>query len=164
MSEPLYAITTRYNQALTALLDDDELSLEAITDTLEGLQGEWEDKARAVAAYILNLQASAKQRREAATRILETARREEDRAERLREYLQGHMRQLGCSRLETPEWTARFKRCPPRVAIDDESLIPADFVSVEQIIKIDKGALRAALKEADIQGAHLEQDTKLFIG
>lgn len=163
MNAPLYAVTSRYQAALDELLDDDELPLEAITDTLEALEGEWEDKAKSVAGAILNLRASAQARRAAAARILETARTEETRAERLTDYLAKAMQALNRTRLDTPEWTARFKRCPPRVVVDDEAAVPEEFITREVTLKIDKRALREALKEANYLFAHLEQDTKLMI-
>jgi Gp157 protein len=55
----LYEIAETYLRALDDLADIEDLPEQAITDTLEGLQGEFEVKAINVAGYIRNIEAEA---------------------------------------------------------------------------------------------------------
>ena len=55
--DKLYEISGRYQAALDSLTDNPDIPEDAIRDTLEGLEGEFEEKAIAVAAAIKNLAA-----------------------------------------------------------------------------------------------------------
>ena len=58
MTLTLYQITDRYQEALL-LLSDPELPPEVVNDTLDAIEGEFESKALAVAAFIGNLELEA---------------------------------------------------------------------------------------------------------
>ena len=61
----LYEIVHQFKE-LEALTDSEELSPEFVADTLQGLIGNFEDKAVAVAKFILSLEANAEAIAEAA--------------------------------------------------------------------------------------------------
>ena len=87
----LYEIAETYLRALEDLADIEDLPEQAITDTLEGLQGEFEVKAINVAGYIRNIEAEASAVEQARKGMERRQRSLTRHAERLREYVKNHM-------------------------------------------------------------------------
>ena len=163
MTLTLYQITDRYREALL-LLSDPELPPEVVNDTLDAIEGEFESKALAVAAFIGNLELEAAAVREVEDRMTRRRKALEGRAESLREYLHFHMQRLKVQVLKSTELTVKIKRNPPRVVIDNEALLPDDYKEVELAIKIRKQSVQQALGEGrTVPGARLESTTRLDI-
>jgi len=163
MTLTLYQITDRYQEALL-LLSDPELPPEVVNDTLDAIEGEFENKALAVAAFIGNLELEASAVREVEDRMTRRRKALESRAESLREYLHLHMQRLNMQVLKSAEITVKIKRNPPRVVIDNEALLPDDYKEVELTLKVRKQLVQKALGEGHtVPGAHLESSTRLDI-
>jgi Siphovirus Gp157 len=163
MTITLYQITDRYQQALL-LLSDPELPPQVINDTLDAIEGEFESKALAVAAFIGNLELEASAVREVEERMTRRRKALENRAESLREYLHLHMQRLNVQTVKSAELTIKIKRNPPRVVIDNEALLPDDYKEVELTLKVRKQLVQKALGEGRlVPGAHLESTTRLDI-
>ena len=163
MTLTLYQITDRYQEALL-LLSDPELPPEVINDTLDAIEGEFESKALAVAAFIGNLELEASAVREVEDRMTRRRKALEGRAESLREYLHIHMQRLKVQEVKSAEITVKIKRNPPRVVIDNEALLPDDYKEVELTLKVRKQLVQKALGEGrTVPGAHLESSTRLDI-
>jgi hypothetical protein len=163
MTLTLYQITDRYQEALL-LLSDPELPPEVINDTLDAIEGEFESKALAVAAFIGNLELEAAAVREVEERMTRRRKALEGRAESLREYLHFHMQRLNMQVVKSAEITVKIKRNPPRVVIDNEVLLPDDYKELELTLKVRKQLVQKALGEGrTVPGAHLEASTRLDI-
>lgn len=164
--QPLYIIANQYRDALETLaeLEPDDT---AISDTLEGLQGEFEDKAVSVAAYIRNIEALAESIKQAEKEMADRRKKLESKAERIREYLKQQIMLVNVgNKIEAPWFTLSLRKNPPKVVIDNESFIPAEFMSQPEPPppSPDKKAIAAALNEGKIvEGAHIEQSTRLEI-
>ena len=78
----LYELTEQWNDVYS-LMEDGETDEQVIQDTLEGIEGEIEDKADNYAKIIRNLQADA-----------ETLKTEEDRLNRRRKSVESHIQWL----------------------------------------------------------------------
>ena len=165
MSLPtLYEIRQDYLEALEVLSDPElDLPAEAISDTLEGLEGQLDEKATNVAAFMRNLEATAEAIKEAEAKMAKRRRAIENRAADLRDYLKTNMEVCGVSKIESPWFELAIQRNPPSVEIDDEEKLPAEFKREVTTIKVDRGALKAALKERAIAGARLVAGTRLAI-
>jgi DNA repair ATPase RecN len=165
MSLPtLYEIRSDYLEALEVLADPElDMPPEAIADTLEGLEGQLQEKAINVAAFLRHLEATAEAIKEAEARMAKRRSAIEKRAAGLRDYLKLNMEATGIRRIESPWFELAIQKNPPAVEIDDEAAVPVEFKREVTAIKIDRAALKAALKERAIPGARLTTGTRLAI-
>lgn len=77
--------------------------------------------------------------------------RAEGRAERVRAMIERALLVAEIPTVTLPTATISVKRLPPRLIVDDESVIPAEFW-IAQPPKLDKTALNAAAKDREIPG------------
>ena len=161
----LYKLADQF-VAASHRLSDLDLPDEVIADTLEGLSGELEVKATNVAAFVRNLEASAEAIKQAETEMSARRKAIENRAKRIRTYLQGQMERTGMTKIECPYFKIAIRDNPPSVVIDAESQIPAEFMRTPEPPppSPDKKAIGDALKAGkDVAGAHLERGKRLEI-
>jgi hypothetical protein len=155
MKKPLYAITQEYIQAYNALFSDEELPEDAIRDTLDGIQDEFEAKALNIAALIKNMQADVNAMKDAETSINERRMRLEKCIKDIKRYLLINMQGSGFENktIESPEHYIKLSRCPESVKIDDEAIIPDDFMRiVPEKKEPDKDLIKMALRLAAASG------------
>lgn len=135
MSEPLYAIVARYQDDL-AKLQDLDLPPEVVADTIEGMQGEIEEKLRAVVAYAIDLEKAAEARATEAARMKDSASRFAARADALRTYALGALQASGLRLpLIAPEFTLNVAKVPPSVEVADASALPDAMVKTTVTIE-----------------------------
>lgn len=161
----LYDINTRYLQALDAATDPEEdLPVEVFMDTLEGIEGELEDKLFNVVAYSRNLDVEA----DAIKAAMDTMKARHDakrkRAQWLKDYAKQGMRILGKAKIEWPEFSASIQANPPAVDVIDAEQIPDEFVSHIMETKIDKKTISDRLKAGGyVPGAILRTGESLRV-
>jgi hypothetical protein len=161
----LYHIAAEYRAQLEALADLD-LDAQTVADTIEGLQGELEDKLRAVIAYGLSLSVDAAAQAEAAKCMAARAKATHARAQSLLDYAKAAMQATGLPSVSTPEWGAKLAKKPPSVNVTDPDALPAAFWHVPEPPppQPDKTAIAAALKAgASVPGAELVQGYRLAV-
>lgn len=154
------------HQQLMALDGSADIPPEVIRDTLEGLEGEIQDKAHSIACMIKNLEAESDAILEAAKAMAERARRVERRAAELSNYLLFQLQACGMTRIPFKEFTVSVRDNPEAVRINDDAQIPAEFMVTPEPPPPapDKKALKAALKTgAEIPGVWLERGQRLEI-
>lgn len=173
MSISLYQISEEYREALDTLGDPDQWSedtdmAQAVADTLEALQGQFLDKAQAVALYARGLQVEAEAVKSEAARLATRAKHLEDREARLREYLRAAMATHGLKELKGCPVPVKVKKNPPRVEILDPAAVPDNLMVAPPPPppRLDKRAARAWLEEAggESDWGRIVQDTRLVIG
>lgn len=160
----LYEIADQYRSLLE--LDDPDIPAEAIADTLEGLQGDLEMKARNVAAFFRNLEAEVEAMRSAEKRIADRRKVIERKIEAGREYLKTNMERAGITKITAPEFVLSIKKNPPSVEVVDEAGVPEMFwhVEVVETRDLDKKMIADALKGGiDVPGCRLLQKTRLEV-
>lgn len=162
--QPLFELAAEY-RAISDRLHEADLDEQTIADTLEGLAGSLEDKAINIAKYAKNLEASAKSRRDAANEIITRAKAEENKADSLKRYLKSSLEQAGKLKVDSPWFVVSIKQNPASVQIDDESLIPDDYMrEIPVSYAPDKKLMKSALDEGyAIPGAQLVRGTRLEI-
>lgn len=160
----LFELAAEY-RAISDKLHEADLDEQTIADTLEGMAGSLEDKAINIAKYAKNLEASAKARRDAADEMLSRAKAEESKAASLKRYLQNSLEQAGKLKVDCPQFVISIKKTPASVQIDDESLIPDDYMrEIPASYAPDKRLMKSAMDEGFvIPGAHLASGTRLEI-
>ncbi len=160
----LFQIAAEYAAAAAAMADSD-LDEQTIADTLEGMAGDVEAKAVAVASVIKNIEAEANAIKEAIAAMQARQKAAEARADRLRDYLMGALEQCGIKRVSCPHFAIAIKAKPASVVIDDATLLPFWFLTVPPTPEPqpNKIAIRDALKQGPVPGAHLQQGSRLGI-
>lgn len=161
----LYELSDQYARLLEAI-ENGEIPEEAIADTLEGLTGDFDEKADNIACIIKNELAIADDIKRESDQLCERKKAHLKRAEYLKGYLSEQMNRVGKKKIETARNCISF-RPSVRTIIENEN----DFVRdnpdyCKQVTeyKIDKTAIAAALKSGrEIKGAHLEQRQNIQI-
>jgi Siphovirus Gp157 len=165
MTLTLFELTGQYRD-LQSLVDSDEVPEQVIRDTLEGLTGEFNDKAVAVAHVVLNLQAASAAMNDAAAAMKARATRVQARADSLRHYLLYCMQSADVKRIERPDVLIKRVMNPPAVQVTDEDAIPRDYFvqPPPPPPRLDRKALAAALKAGEpVPGAYIEQGERVEI-
>lgn len=160
----LYVLAGEYRAIEQKLLDSD-LDAKTITDTLESVSGELEEKAINVAMFIRNIESSADQIDQAIKHMQERKKAMESKAESIKKYLLENMQRTGITKIESPYFTVQLKKNPPSVVVDNEVDINDKFKVTKTVTSIDKESIKLAIKSGEIvAGAHIEQKERLEIG
>lgn len=162
----LYEISSEY---LTALRELDELSeqgivtAEVVADTLEGMAGEWADKALNVAKYIATLDAEAAALKEVEQRKAAQRKALENRADGLRRYLLVECQRTGLTPKDA-EISISLRKSQA-VVIDSEADLPDDYKrEIPASFQPDKTLIKNAIADGyTVPGAHLEIRQSLTI-
>ncbi len=161
----LYELSSTYLKALDDLTDPElDLPIEAVNDTLEALSDEIETKAINVTKFMRNMEATAKAIKEAEAEMAKRRKSLENRVKWMKNYLKGSMEHTGITKIECPYFKLSIQKNPDAVNILDETKIPVQFK--EQVVnwKIDKIAIKNAIKSGEtVAGAKLINGTRLAI-
>jgi hypothetical protein len=153
----LYDISAEYTQLVAMSEDDDEMAL-AIADTLEGMQGEFKDKANAIVSMVLNMDGDVDPIDTAIARLQARKKVIQNKQASLKNYLRENMERTGIKKISCPLFTITCVPGREIAYIDNEEALPDDYLSVKTTISPDKTAITKALKEGTtIEGAHLER-------
>lgn len=118
----LYEIADTYQRFFDAV-EEEEIPEEAIADTLEAIDGDFEDKADNIACLIKEfLTLSSAQKAEAEV-LTSKANTNLNRAKRLREYLLKCMQQTGKRRVETSRNQISIVKGRASLQVDDGAFI-----------------------------------------
>lgn len=161
----LYQLSSNYLRALDFLTDPDlDLPAEAVNDTLEALGGELEDKAINVAKFFRNMETAAEAIRQAEADMAKRRKVLENRVQWLKNYIKDNMELCGISDIECPYFKLSVQKNPVAVNILDEDAVPEQFKQPIVGWKIDKAAIRDAIKAGRaVPGAELAAGTRLAV-
>lgn len=161
----LYELTEDYTNLL-AIAEDPDIDEQAFLDTLEGIEGELEDKADNYAKVIRSLEADAAACDAEAKRLRAKKQTIENNVKRMKGALQYAMQATGKVKFKTPLFSFGIRKNPASVVIDAVNVrdFPEEFI-IESEPVLDKKALKDALKAGeDLTGlCHLEQTESLQI-
>lgn len=151
----LYEIKDIYLNALDNLEVDENGEITNL-NVIEQAEGEFKDKAEAVACYIKSLDADAKALKEEIETLTTRMNTKKNRSEKLREYLAFCMESASAERIETSKCNLFFRKSS-KVVIDDEDLLDDKYV----VIKTTRSASKSAIKDdiskgIEVTGAHVE--------
>lgn len=94
--------------------------LSAWFDTLEGIEGEFDEKAENIAVYIKSMLAMAKTLKAEEDNLKARRKRCEKSAERMKAYLLNSMQELGRKRIDMPKAVISTRNNAPSLVVDDE--------------------------------------------
>ena len=158
----LYELTQNY-QNLLELLDDETIPQDAITEALNGLEGEFDLKAENIVKLMKSMDADVTGLKAEEKRLADRRKALENRSSNLKQYLSDSMRAIGKEKIKGSVFTLAFQKNPPSAYISDITLIPTEYF-VEQEPMLDKKALLLGLKSGfQIFGAEIKQESSLRI-
>ena len=162
----LYAIAAQYRADLAVLADLD-IDQQTAADTIEGMQGELNDKLRAVIAYSLELDILADGASAAAKRMQDRAKSLNSRVEWLRAYALNTMQATGINEVSSDEFSAKLAKNPASVVIAPDAAIPDAYMRPPPpppMPQPDKAALKKAIEAGAIfDGVSLSHGYRLEI-
>jgi hypothetical protein len=160
----LFELSAEYREAHERM-EAAGFDAQTIADTLDGIAGDLEEKAIAVAKFARNLEAEADAISEAIKAMQTRAAATANRAAGLRKYLMDAMVACGVRKVSCPYFVVSVRETPSAVVIDDESAIPAQFLVQPEAPppRPDKRAIAEAIKVAPVPWAHMQMSTRLDI-
>ena len=173
----LYTLSSEFQQLYDALdgIDlesvDGQEQLAAYLDTLEGIEGEFEEKAGNLGAMAKQLLSDAEQLDKERKAMEARAAQKKAKAQRLKEYLQCCMAGMGRTRIETPKAVITLRKNPPSVQLSN----PEEFVRWAEEYRddllrykepeINKAQVRLELQSGmHLPGVSLVQTTSVTLG
>ena len=160
----LYTIADQYLLDLNKLMDIDTTD-ESFNDTLEGLSGDFDEKAINVAYFIKNAEATAKSIKEAMELMDVRRKRFEKQAEGAKQYLMMNMQRTNILKVASSSFNISLKENPESVIIASDAKIPPEYlVIIPASTQVDKALLKADLKVGVVvEGCSLERKMRLDI-
>ncbi len=135
-----------------------DLNDEAVQNSLEAIQGDFNDKAIAIIKLTENMTADTTAIDAEIDRLKARKQVIENRKKSLREYLLHNMEACNITKIECPLFTASLRKGVESVEIEDQSKLPDEFVTIEVVTKPDKNLIKAKLKAGeDVPGATLKR-------
>jgi len=145
----LYELTGKYLE-LSTLADDPDMPEDALTDTLEALEGEIEVKAQALLQVVAMIEGEAVAAETEAKRINAIAKVKRNRMDRMREYLRQNMLATGINKISCPLFNITLAKPRPMVVINNEAEIPHQYIKTTVTKTPIKKDILAALKRQRI--------------
>lgn len=139
----LYELTGKYAELQAQMEDGDH---EAVTDTLESIEGAIEEKVEAIHRLYRNMQADIDALKAEEKRLSEKRKVLENEQKRLKEYTERELSAAGIDKVNTGIGTVSLRNSPPSVKVLDLDRIPEEFLTPQEP-KVDKRGLLKAYKE-----------------
>lgn len=137
---------------------DPDVPAEAIRDTLDGLEGMFNDKAVSIVHVITNGDSDIAALDAEISRLASRKKHIQSAQDRLKDYLRYNMEATGTTKITSPLFTITLAKGRDVVVVDDESALPDEYVRVKTTISPEKAAILSAIKEGvDVPGAHIEK-------
>lgn len=153
----LYEISESLRGLASVDAEDESMAL-AIRDTMEAVQGEFDEKAKAVASVILNMDSDAAAIQSEIDRLTARKKAIQNRQEGIRNYLRENMEACGISKITHPLFSITLAKGREIAVIDDPGALPDDLVYVTTEVRPEKAEILKLLKEGvEVPGAHIER-------
>jgi hypothetical protein len=152
--------------ALQNKLEELDLDEQTIADTLEGSSTEIQAKVEAYAFVIRNMESLPEAIKAEEKRLADRRKAIEKRVDSIKNWLFVSMQTAGITKIESPVFTVTLQNNPASVVIDDEALIPVNFMRVPEPPPPapDKTLIKQAINDGlEVPGAHLQTSQRLVI-
>lgn len=142
----LYPLTKQMME-LAAMADtDDEGLKQAIQDTMDGIAGEFGDKADNIVMLRRNIDGEVIAIEAEINRLTELKRIKENAVAQIGDYLRRNMEAADIKSIKRPLFTITLAASPEKVIVDKPDDLPDDLVRVKVVQDPDKKAIAAKLK------------------
>lgn len=151
----LHQITDKHRELLS-LAEESEDMAQAVADTMESIEGEFEDKALSLMAVVGNMDADVLAIDNEILRLTARKKAIQSRQESMKEYLRMNMEASGINKITCPLFTITLAKGRDIVQIDNADKIPADYLNIKTSMTPMKPEILRALKAGEkIEGASL---------
>lgn len=160
----IYEIADRFNIILQ-MMDDPDFDQDALNDTFEAIDGEFEDKADNYARIMKNMEGDIEALKNEIKRLSDKKATLENNIKRMKETLQVNMISTGKMKFKTDLFSFGIQKNAPAVIVDtDINNLPPEFLKFREP-EVNKTAIKEAIQNGeDLTGyAHLEQSQSLRI-
>ena len=158
----LYQLTEEYQELLSMALDPD-IDEEALKDTMEGIEGEIEQKIDGYVKAMREVEANMEMRKAEAKRLTDSVKALGSHLSSMNNMLYYAMKATGKTKIRTELFDCRIQKNPPSLKIDNPDRVPEEFL-IPQDPKINTTAIKKELKEGTVfDWCHLEQGESLRI-
>ncbi|HEY5586684.1 MAG TPA: siphovirus Gp157 family protein [Ruminiclostridium sp.] len=151
----LYEIRSQYLDCLNRI-ENGEIDEEFIKDTLESLDGDFDEKVNGIACFIKGLEGDITALKSEVDNLRQRADNKAKKADRLRQYIFESMKAVSRVKVETAQNVISVKKNPPRVDIGDGFIQWAKDNSFDDILckhveeyRPDKAAIKEELKKGN---------------
>jgi len=159
----LYKLTDQM-QELSNVLADCENMEQAITDTMEGLELEFNQKAENILFLTRNLDSGITALDDEIKRLQARKKVISNKQDSLKEYLRSNMDKLDINKIECPLFSITLKKAGKIVIIDDINELPAGLKVATTTITCNKNDVKKALIDGQkVDGAHLEDGKRALM-
>lgn len=155
----LYEIANEYAQ-----LCSEDMPADMIADTLDGIEGEFSDKAEQLLAIVKNETALSKALKEESKSLSERAKAAENRAENIKQYIAKSLATMDKTKYTAGIHTITVRKPSQTVHIDNADLLPDSYLEFVTTTKIDKNLIKEKLKLGEeVPGASIQQGKSSLI-
>jgi len=159
----LFEISSQYQALMNEIAECDELSTEQL-QAIESIDDSMQEKAKAVGAFIKNMEADYLAINDAIKTMEDRARKVSAKIENLKSYLKSNLEACDITEVKSPFFDIKIKLNPYSVVINDESLIPTQYLKEKLYRFVDKTMIAKELKNnVLIPGVMLERRTRIEI-
>lgn len=161
----LYEIGLNYIELneMVELAGDENIPT-AVTEFMEEIDGDFEEKVINSIYVIKNKEANVVALKDEEKRLANKRKRLEKEIDSMKNWIFENMQAIEKKEIKHDLFDVKIRKNPPKAEIIKEDLIPDEFVKVEEIKKINKRELLVRLKEGEIiPGAELTQGERLDI-
>lgn len=156
----LYQLATEYTDLYDALLataDEDTGEVDVdICAALESVQGSFEEKAISIATVYRMLGNESEKIRREIDRLTALKKHVDREQTRVKDYLATACEMTGTKQLSGVYASISFRKSEQTI-IDDENILPKDFLVEKVTYSPDKAKIKAAIKAGqEVQGARLQ--------
>jgi chromosome segregation ATPase len=154
----LYELTDMYDTVMNMLYDED-VDQQAILDTLEGIEMEFEDKADNYAKIIKNINSDIEAIKLEMDRLQARKQSLENKSRWLKDTLEANMKQIGKTKFKTALFSFNIQKnggLQPLVIDEvDINKLPKEYLIPQDPLP-DKDKIRRLLETQQVPWAHLE--------
>ncbi|ABO51129.1 siphovirus Gp157 family protein [Desulforamulus reducens MI-1] len=155
----LYELTGTFNEIFN-LLNDEDVDLQVLENTLQSIEEAFEVKVGGVAKIIKSLEVSGEGFEREAKRLADKKKATENRIKWLKDYLLRALETTAKDKVQTDIGTVRRQKNPASVNVLDASLLPFKYlvISPPPPPAVDKKAILDDIKRgAEVPGAEIHQ-------
>lgn len=159
----LYDMTGRY-LALAELADDPNMPDDALTDSLEGIEGEIEEKAQSLLQVVAGMEGDTGAIDREIARLKDRKQTIQNRANRLRQYLFDNMIISGINKIACPLFQITLAKARPMVIVQDADGVPEKYTKTTTTkTPMKKEILRALKAGESVAGCVLGESKRSLI-
>ena len=137
----LYEITAQHRELESIELPEDGSMIDAVRDTFEMIEGEFNDKAISLITVVRNKEADVQGLDSEIKRLQARKKSIENEQQSMKDYLRHNMEATGITKIECPLFKITLGKGRPMVLVEDEEKIPTDYID----IKITKAPMKAEI-------------------